>query len=278
MAVLCLALVSLATAVALADSGPTNSASAQTAAQRILGKLQLPPGATRSAGDPSGSKLASPATHPATPNLVDVHSFWRVPGDHFSVFDWIRQHPPAGSTLETQGGGGVNGAISSQWAGFSFLSPTWGGAPSEMLLLTVTAARGGGTAVRADAQVVWQFERPAAERIPAGVQSVSVSERGLNGHRSGRWTVTEPARVKRAASILDALPAGQPGPVACPADWGPYVTLTFASGRGEQVARAVVDGSGCLGVNLWIRGHSQPWLQGNASLVKQLSAALGISL
>lgn len=278
MAVLCLALVSLATAVALADSGPTNSASAQTAAQRILGKLQLPPGATRSAGDPSGSKLASPATHPATPNLVDLHSFWRAPGDHFSVFDWIRQHPPAGSTLAAQGGGEVNGAITSQWAGFSFLSPSSGGAPSEMLLLTVTAARGGGTAVRADAQVVWLLERSPAERIPAGARTVAVSERGTNGHRSGRWTVTDAARVKRAVSIINALSADQPGGVACPADFGPYVTLVFTSGSGERLATALVDGSGCGIVNLYVRGRREHALQGAPNLLKQVSSALGISL
>jgi hypothetical protein len=246
------------------------------AANRILGTLTLPAGATSSPVDPSGSRLTKPATYPVTPTLVDLHQFWTVPGAPGDVLSWIEAHPPAGAKLMMTGA--ATRGTTSEWAGFSFLAPRGGGAPSELLLITVTAARGGGTALRADGQVIWERLRPAWERIPAGARTVAVSERGLNGHRSGRWTVTEPGRVKRAASLLDRLPAAQPGAVACPVDWGPYVTLVFAAGWGERIATAVVDGSGCLGVKVWIRGHEAPGLRAKPELLGQLSSALGISL
>ena len=265
-------------AVAAGGGGPTSPSAARVAAQWILGQLQLPPGASRAQSDLSASQLAMPGTRPGTPDLVDLHSFWRVPGDHFSVFEWISDHPPAGSELRESGASGRNGSIVSQWVGFSFGGfPTeW---PSETLLVTVAAARGGGTAVRADAQVVWLLKRAASERIPAGARAVIASERTAFGPQ-GPWNVAGLARVKRAVSIIDALPVFQPGVFSCPADNGPIVTLTFTSAAsgGHRLATAIVDGGGCEAVQLWLNGRREHALQGNPGLLNQLSSALGVSL
>jgi hypothetical protein len=271
--------VALGAAVSSGARVPTNAAAARVAAQRVLGALSLPPGATRSQGDPSGSTLSKPASWPGTPDLVDLHQFWRVPGDHFGVYDWIRAHPPPSSVQRVSGGEGVNGSIVTQYVGFSFGGfPTeW---PSETLLVTVTAARGGATAVRADGQVVWLFERPASERIPPDVRAVTISERRLNGRPSGPWTVTDRSRVRRIVALVNSLPAGQPGAVACPADMGPTVMLAFASAApgGKRLATAYADVSGCGFVNLWIRGHAEPFLDGGSRLIKQLGSLLGLGL
>ena len=92
--------------------------------------------------------------------------------------------------------------------------------------------------------------------------------------------MTDRRRVRRIVSMVDRLPAAQPGPVACPADVGPIVTLGFASAAsgGHRLARVVADGGGCGFVALWIRGHRRPALQGGAGLIKFLGPLLGIRL
>jgi hypothetical protein len=214
-----------------------------------------------------------------TPDLVDLHQFWRVPGDLRSVFDWIESHPPAGSAGQEGGSMGNRSGIVAQYVGYSFLTPHWGGAPAETLLFTGVRARGGGAAVRVDAQVVWLLKRPASERIPAGTDSIAVSDiRTVRPKGSKwRWSVVDAARIRRVVSIIDALPAVQPGTVVCPADAGPIVSLKFAR-RGSRLATASVDGGGCEIVNLWIHGRRRHALQGSPNLIKRLSAALGISL
>jgi hypothetical protein len=56
------------------------------------------------------------------------------------------------------------------------------------------------------------------------------------------------------------------------------VTLKFLSRGGGDLATAVIDGSGCLGVSLSIHGRQQHALHGNAALIKRLSTALGLEL
>jgi hypothetical protein len=258
------------TALALAQV-PTTPSAGHSVAQGILAKAELPPGAVAAASDPSGGLLPG-APHPATPNLIDLRRFWRVPGDPAAVFDWIKAHPPAGANSSFTGTGGDRAGVTARWIGFSF------GRPWAMLVFGVAAARGGGTALRVDAQVVWVLLRSPSERIPAGASSIAVTERGLDGHPSGNWTVADPERVKRAAKLIDRLPAAQPGATACANDSGPYVTLAFLSKSGADLATAVVDGSGCLGVTLSIHGRQQHPLDGNPRLVGELSKALGLSL
>jgi hypothetical protein len=265
--------------VASGTRGPTNAAAARTAAQRVLAQLTLPPGATRSQVDPSGSALANPGFSVATPDLVDLHKFWRVPGDPETVYNWITAHPPPGSKLTVHGGGGTNGVMQVWVAGFSFLPPSMRGAPSEMLVVELTQAHGGGTALRADGQVVWLFERPASERIPNGVRAVMISEHRISGTSPGPWTVSDRARVGRIVALVNRLPAGQPGTYSCPGDSGPSVTITFgtAGSGGKRLATAYADGGGCGFVSLWIRGHRRPFLDGGPGLIRRLGSLLGTS-
>lgn len=261
----------VAAAIAVARV-PTNPSAGHKAAQRILAKVQLPPGAVAAARDPSGGTLAHPGAYPATPNLIDLHGFWRVPGDPAEVLDWIKAHSPAGSGASYSGTSGDKEGITAQWMGFSV------GGSSETLVFGVAAARGGGSALRVDAQVVWVLERSPTERIPAGVHAVKVSEQRLGGPSRGPWTITTLARVADAAALIDRLSASQPGLSFCPSDTGPDVTLAFLSRSGANLATAVVDGSGCLAVTLSIDGRQRHGLQGTSKLVGELSSALGVRL
>src|SRR5205807_1785507 len=142
---LALVVIALGSGAAIAIANvPSNPRAGRAVALRIFSKLRLPPGARRSPDDPSGSKLAKPGTYPATPNLVDLHRYWRVPGSLRTVFDWIQSHPPAGAVGEEGGAMGRDGRIVSEYVGYWFLRPRLGGAPAETLLVTGAPARGSG--------------------------------------------------------------------------------------------------------------------------------------
>lgn len=259
----------VAAGVALATE-PTSRGQATADAHKVMAALQLPAGASETGSDPSGGLLKQ-AIHPVTPNLVDLHSFWTVPGDPDNVYQWVRHHPPAGSKLTAHGVGLQNGIWQDGWAAFSFQGD-FAGAPSQSLVLDVAAARGGGAAVRADAEVVWLLLRPRWERVPPGVWVVTVAQHG----RTAR--VTDAGRVGRIVALVNRLPAAQPGVRSCPVDVGPTVRLSFfAAPASRPVAVATAGGSGCGLVAFTLRGHSAPPLTDGPHLIGSLRA-LGLKI
>ena len=249
-------------------------------ARRVLASLMLPPGAMRTKIDPApGTTLDRPSFATATPVRVDVHAFWRVPGAPADVVDWIKLHPPLGSLGAVGTGISARHGIPYAWSVvFTFRRiPTV--LTSRTLTVTATAARGGGTGVRADAGVVWSVLRPRWERVPAGVRLVSVTDRRVGGRVSATRPVTGPRKVRRIIALIDGLPRLQPGVFSCPADRGPDVTLRFQSAAGAApIAVASVEGSGCGVVPLRIRGRTAPALSGGPGVVKALDRLLGQTL
>ena len=180
------------------------------------------------------------------------------------------------------GGSARPGGLTTSWAGFGF-APVSGTLSYRELIVAVAQAAGGGTALRADAEVVWVVTRSARERVPAGVTVVTITvRRPLGGRGSAKpisLTVTRQRTVRRIVEFVDALPTAQPGTVACPNDVGPMVELDFRARRGAPpVAVAIADGSGCGFVTFAIRGHTEPKLADGPRLIKQLTSLLGISL
>jgi hypothetical protein len=94
-------------------SATANKAAAQTDASWLLTQVSLPATATRSAGEPAGDEgqLAHPSIGPvATPNVVDGHSWWVLPGVRSEVLAYIRAHPPAGTTIAFSGSAATRGS------------------------------------------------------------------------------------------------------------------------------------------------------------------------
>jgi hypothetical protein len=277
-----LATLSIGSAAALAAQASGGTASNERAARadapRLLATLAVPPGATPVAADPSRSKVLGAApSRPATPALVDVHEFWRVPGDPQSALDWIQAHPPS-PNHDTTGRTLTRTGAESAWDGYSF-SPIPGRLSSRLVLVTAARATGGGTALRADAQVMSVVTRPAWERIPAGIREVMITAHRPGKPASAPVTVTVRNKVRRIVALVDALPRAQPGAVACPNDVGPEVRLAFRHTPGAApLAIATADGSGCGGVTFRLRGHSGPPLAGGPGLIRRLSSLLRIGL
>jgi hypothetical protein len=265
-----------------------NKAAARSDAAALLARLTLPAGAQSSATEPrgDGGALASPGERPATPNLVDDHVWWLVPGSSKAVLSFIEKHTPAGSKLDETGSSNI--APGYRLVGYSWPARA-GVLSSRELVVEVVSLKGGSTALRADALVVWMTPRPASERIPRLVRRLQVTVLSAKRTTEGPLTFTSSKQVSGVRSLIDRLPVAQPGAVACPADFAIRVRLAFYSARSARpVAVADVDPSGCQGVALTIKGRSQPPLTSAAfpgsgrvhapSLITQLDRILGVRL
>jgi hypothetical protein len=265
-------------------SGATNLAAAQADTAAVIAGLALPPGAIRSAVEPAGdgSVLANPPGVPATPDVVDDHAWWIVPGTPAAVVAYVAAHPPAGATCAQPGGGDTPsvGYVSDECS----LPQVAGVLDERALLVVATRLPGGSTGLRADAQAVWLVPRSATERIPAGARRLVVSVTTLGRPHRRPVTVTSRRRIDRVRALLDALPLVQPGVRSCPAGRGVRIRLAFyARGGRTPLAVAGVDPSGCGDVSLTIRGRTEPpltslGLPGTDSLVRRIDAAIGVEL
>jgi hypothetical protein len=247
---------------AMQPTAASNRAAARMAAVRLLGALPLPAGATEVGTDPESSSWlrSSVSGAPATPDVVDLHRFWRVAGDPKTVIDWIKAHHPAGTTVSTTGIGAQYGTPV-MWS-ITLNSPAVPVRISEDGVgVGVTAARGGGTAMRADAFAVWVIPRPAGEVVPSGVHAVAIFVDRFGGRAFPAGTVTAPVKVRQLVALINSRQLEQPGPRLCPVigSFTRLVDLRFLPAMGETpLARAVEDG--CGGLSFSVRGRNQPGL------------------
>lgn len=266
VAVLCV------TGVAFADEAGNQDAAKRDAAES-LGLLQLPDGAVRVDENPARDPQYLDTPHSSSPNVVEQSEFWRVPGDPWDVFSWLKKHPPAGTYVGGTGGGGNRDGmqvwnVSFARAGIREVMD------SRELSVTLAKATGGGTAVRADGVAIWIVPRPASEQVPTGATTVQVSVRGMQAKPVTRFSVSDPARIATVTRLLNRLPLVQPGVRLCPMDRGIRIRLVFRARDHARLADADGALGGCAAVKLSIGGVRQPELEG-FGVFADLEAALG---
>ena len=150
---------------------------AHRTAELLLRRVVLPAGAV-----PGGSSseatpvLHGPGSQPPAPNLLDVHGYWHVPGEPHTVADWLHGHPPASATIKGGGAAGTGDAPNMWWVRYAFRAPR-DRFRSEELVLALVRANGGGTLLRADAQVVW-IPRHTRARQPSRNSTIEAAKRG----------------------------------------------------------------------------------------------------
>jgi hypothetical protein len=256
--------------VAVARTGhvtgvPANKAAARVAAASALKKVVLPAGATRTDTSPWRSSVAGA---PASLHLIDVHQDWRVPGDPRKVLGWIKAHPPAGSTVFSTGSDGRYGKTLSWFVTFAL--PAAPGVYQAGVGIGVTAAKGGGSAVRADGWAIWLLPRPAWERAPADTRAVVVSAHVIAGHTYRVATVTSPRKVAQLVGYINSLKVTQAMAMSCP-NYGPGRTLLglrFVPGSGSTQVRVADDG--CFGLRFTIGKRAGPTLMETRELASEL--------
>ena len=275
-----------------APTAASNRASAGRDVRALLARAVLPAGAVALSGPPSGSgAIQNASPQPATPDIADVHAWWRAPGSPASVIAYEKAHAPAGSSFDGSGSasgpqsGGGGSSASYSYVEFAFRAQA-GVLSSRTLVVKVTALGPQGTAVRVDAQDVWEIPRSAAERIPAAVTDIDVSSAIPDRPPTVSQSVSDASKVAGIIRLIDALPIVQPGTIACPMIIvnGPTVTFTFrASAGGSVLAQAiqmVVHGptTACDPMRLTIAGRQQTPLLGGSSFLVAVGKLLGLQL
>jgi hypothetical protein len=261
---------------------PRNEIIAKLEAEAQLSALSLPASAARVDREPAGDggALAHPFSGPpAMPDVIDYHHWWVVLGESpAALLQYVRDHPPHGGRPAVSGSFNLRGQPALSGIGFTW-PPKPGRLGMRALVVEAVELADGSTGVRADSQVVWIKPRPKSERIPAGARRLVLTTTRSRQLIQGPLTFRSSRAIHHVVRLLNALPALQPGVVACPADWGSQVRLSFYDRRGARpLASAVVDPSGCGVVRLTIRGRAQPPLTGGLTLAKRLSHALGVKL
>jgi hypothetical protein len=257
--------------VTTASATPRERAVADAAA--ILKAFAVPPGARRLQQAPDA--LKAPMTTLVSAALVDNASFWRAPGQPQAVLAWEQAHLPRRFTPGDADFGPPS------WDRTFSLSPVPGVLNARDLVVEVTSAGNGQTAIRVDAQVSWQPTRLASERVPSAARVVTITQLPSLDPRARRphapVTITDLAVVRRLAALIDNLQLSTIGPAAsCPAAFGGGIRLTFLT-RADGPPLAVAQGPAACGtVQFSVGGERQPALQLTDSFIPQVLKLAGL--
>jgi hypothetical protein len=199
------------------------------AAEKLLRRLALPPGAVRLPAPAPEDRLAQSGLGVSVVSMTaDRFSLWRVPGSGAAAMTFEERHMPAG--LHGDGGGSSLGGYGSE----EFAGRALNGSPQRAVSVSVEPS-GGGTVLRLDAGVAWIYPRSASEELPNGIRKIDILGGGVAKH------VTAAAKVARIVRWFDELNVYQPGPsVSCPAVLDSHVTFSFRSASGAPLASADV--------------------------------------
>jgi hypothetical protein len=255
------------TAASRTAASPTARERAVAEAAAILKAFVVPPGGQRLPKVPD--VLKTPSSTLVSTALVDDVSFWRAPGQPQAVLAWEQAHLPRRFTPQDTDFGPPS------WDRTFSLAPVPGVLNARDLVVEVTAAGNGQTAIRVDAQVSWQPLRPALERVPSAARVVTITQLASLGPHVRRppapVTITDLAVVRRLVALVDSLQLSTIGPAAsCPLAIGGGIQLTFLARAGGPPL-AVAQGPAACGTVLFsVGGKPQPALQITDSFIPQV--------
>ncbi len=263
-------------------SPAANARLARDTAARLLEDVRLPAGAKRVSADESvRSNLTGPASSPQhTAQLVGMHHFWRVREEPEAVVSWVEEHPPEGAKIITRGTSGkvsqppphsLRGQALRRWVREHTVTTEWDltfafppvaeRLATVWLSVSVAPRKGGGSAVRADAIVVWRQPRPAAEHIPSSVHAVRVHVSEPRKRVRFTLQIAGAKRLKAIIAVVEALQRPEGGASSCPADRGtePVIELLFSHAVSTPpLVEVRIDDNGCGSVAFSREGRTLP--------------------
>ena len=249
---------------------PREHAVADAAA--ILKAFAVPPGALRLQQAPGA--LKTPITILVSTTLVDKVSFWRAPGQPQAVLAWEQAHLSRRFTLGDEDFGPPS------WDRMFSLSPVPGVLNTRELVVEVTGAGNGQTAIRVDAQVSWQPRRPASERVPSATRVITITQLpGLGPHARrppAPVTITDPAVVRRLAALVDSLQLSTIGDAPCLAAFGGGIRLKFLARAGGPPLAVAQGPAACGTVQFSADGKPQHALQLTDAFIPQVLKLAGL--
>jgi hypothetical protein len=286
-------------AQAAASASPARRASLDVAL--VLAALPLPSGSTHSAGEPAGagSDLARPGClsvydcttgEALVQHLVQTGGWWVVPGTPAQTLAYIDAYRPKSWGLSTSGTTGYTrpNPPTPTLTFQTFTLPAVGTTLTDrQVAIGAVALSGGTTAIRVDAQEIYNAPRPTSALIPTPVKTVTIQvihePIDGNGHttRSHPITVTDPHQVRTLITRIDGLLFDEStGPKSCPAFAGAvFVMLSFlAPHSSAPLATLRIDPLNCFDARLTIGREKVPGLIGGSTLVAQIEGAAHVHL
>jgi hypothetical protein len=264
-------------------AGLTPQQRADADVKAILASFAVPPGAMKLTAPPAstGETLANPAQTSVTPDIVDVHSFWEVPGNPATTLAWVGAHLPR-EFQRTVTISGKIGSVADLGDVFS-LSQITGVLNQREMLVEVAGAGHGQTAIRVDAQDTWIPAKSPDAVVPAAAAVVTASMNyGMNA--DGRKppapvTITDPATVAKVAALINGQPPFPPGTYSCPMDDGMAFILTFRAHQAGPVlatATLALDGCGATGLEVGKQSYGLGDLDSARPLATQILKVTGL--
>jgi hypothetical protein len=233
------------------------TAEAEAEARRLLAGLVLPGGARRLPGRPVPGAVSSPGQNLGTG--FDRYRLFSLPLSMEAAQQFVQAHLPDGLTSSgtgegSDGGGPEYDVVSADVAPRDVPA----GIYTAQLVYTIAPNAGGGSLLRADAQIIIYPARSAAEYVdPGGIRSVTVSHTAPD---PASRMITSRAEIARLARLVDGEHAFPLGLVfSCPAELPPSYQLTFAPVSASRPA-VVVDPANCMGDGVYAGGVRQPTL------------------
>jgi hypothetical protein len=233
------------------------AAEAEAEANHLLAGLVLPSGAGRLPERPVPSAVSAPGQNLGTG--FDRYRLFSLPVSMGAAQRFVQEHLPAGLTSGGTGSG-------SDGDGPGYYEVTADVAPravpagiyTAQLVYTIAPDAGGGSLLRADAQIIIFPARSAAEYLdPADVRSVTVSHTAPD---PASRTITSRAEIARLARLVDGEHAFPLGLVfSCPAEFPPSYQLMFTPMSASRPT-VVVDPGNCMGDGVFADGVRQPAL------------------
>ncbi|MDE3069918.1 MAG: hypothetical protein KGJ43_04240 [Acidobacteriota bacterium] len=257
-----------------------NERAARARAEALTDLLPLPRGA-RDVGSADVSATRIPHDlAPDSPEMIDAFRVWRAPGRPQAVIAWISSHPPRRAQGTGWGTSGTGGTITAWYRTFGFTAEAATMRSAEVNV-AVAHASGGGSVLRVDGVVSWRLPRPAAERIPAGVRSLSLALFDRRRHATVVRTITSPRSIAHVLALVEALERPEEGGVCAGAavpGGAPVVRarLLFRGPGGRPLARVeVIEGACGSEVRMSIDGLAEPALEEGERLAAALTALGG---
>jgi predicted small lipoprotein YifL len=233
------------------------AAEADAEARHLLAEVVLPGGARRLPQRPVPGAVSQPGQDLGAG--IDLYHVFGLPMSMDAAQQFVRAHLPAGLT-STGTGWGSDGGMPEYDELAADVAP--GAIPPGIdvaqLVFTIAPDAGGGSLLRADAQIIIFPARSAAEYLdPGDIRSVTVSTTGQDPVSRTITSRPEIARLTRVLDGEDAFPLGLVYP--CPIEPGAGYQLTFTPVSASRPT-VVVDPANCMGDAVFANGVRQPGL------------------
>jgi hypothetical protein len=259
------------------STGPPagSRAEALALAGKLLPRVILPSGSRELRG-PVPPRLRGAGVGLGSRKTVGVHRQFALPLTQSAASAFVRGHTPVGMRFLDNGSDSDSSGL--VWLDLAYAPrhlPV--GIYQAEIDLTLVPAVGGGSLLRADAQVIWLPPRTAAEHVdPARFASVAVTaDEVYEKNHPVTKRITSREVITQLATLLNAMPA-DPG-LAMPCPMAPVIYRVGFAATAHGRPGAVATTGSCFTIALHASGHQQPQLADpNGKFAAYLQHLLGI--